>query len=145
MRKRAVTTPRELIRDWYATLAAGDLAGALAALDPDIEWIEAESSPYGGPAPIRGPEAVLRRVWLPLREDWERIAIEPDELIELPAGVLALVRYRGVRRGTGARLDAQAAHLWDVAGDRITRYRGFADTYALQLATASNLNRDAEE
>jgi ketosteroid isomerase-like protein len=59
--------------------------------------------------------------------------------------VLALVRYRGVRRGTGARLDAQAAHLWDVAGDRITRYQGFADTYALQLATASNLNRDAEE
>ena len=140
--KGPAASPRELIRDWYATLAAGDIAGALAAFDPGIEWIEAESSPYGGSAPIRGPEAVLRGVWLPLREDWERIVIEPHELIELPSGVLALVRYRGVRRGTGARIDAQAAHLWDVEGDRITRYRGFADTYALQLATASNLNRD---
>lgn len=142
--KGPAASPRELIRDWYATLAAGDVAGALDAFDPDIEWIEAESSPYGGSAPIRGREAVLRGVWLPLREDWEHIVIEPHELIELPSGVLALVRYRGVRRGTGACLDAQAAHLWDVEGDRITRYRGFADTYALQLATGSQADRNRD-
>src|SRR5215207_8855256 len=99
MSKPSTATPRELIRDWYARLAAGDLAGALAVFDPDIEWIEAESSLYRGPDPIRGPEAVLRAVWLPLREDWERITIEPGELIELPSGMRALVRYRGVRRG----------------------------------------------
>jgi ketosteroid isomerase-like protein len=138
-----VPVPRriELIRRWYATLAAGEVTAALALLDPDIEWFEAESSPYGRPGPIRGPEAVLREVWLPLQRDWERITVEPGDLIELPAGVLALVRYRGVRRGSGARLDAQAAHVWDVEGDRIIRYRGFADTHALQVATGADHTR----
>jgi hypothetical protein len=39
-------------------LAAGDVTGALAKLDPDIEWSEAESSPYGRPQPLRSPEEV---------------------------------------------------------------------------------------
>jgi len=46
----------------------------------------------------------LREVWLPLQRDWERITVEPGELIELPAGVLALVQHRGVRHATGASL-----------------------------------------
>lgn len=137
-----MTSRVQLIREWYATLAGGDVMGALAKLDPDVEWIEAESSPYSAPGPIRGPEAVLRTVWLPLQRDWEPIVVEPHELIELPSGVLALVRYRGVRRGSGASLDAQALHLWDVQGNRITRYRGFADTHALQLASGSDTDRN---
>jgi ketosteroid isomerase-like protein len=132
-----VRPPAEVIRDWYATLAAGKVADALAMLDPEIEWIEAESSPYGERGPLSGPEAVLDEVWRPLQRDWERIAVEPQELIELPSGVLALIRYRGIRRGTGARLDAQGAHLWDVRGERVTRFRGFADTHALQVATGT--------
>jgi ketosteroid isomerase-like protein len=137
-----VTPLGRLIRDWYATLAAGDVEGALAKLDPDVEWIEAESSPYGGPEPIRGRDAVRDAIFIPLGRDWERIAVEPRELVELPAGVLALVRYRGVRRGTGARLDAQAAHIWDVQNDRITRYHGLADTYALRAAVGSPTERN---
>jgi uncharacterized protein len=132
-----VTRPAEVMRAWYATLAAGEVAAALAMLDPEIEWIEAESSPYGGRAALRGPGAVLDVVWRPLQRDWERIAVEPRELMELPSGVLALIRYRGVRRGSAARLDAQGAHLWDVSGERITRFRGFADTYALRVATGT--------
>jgi uncharacterized protein len=134
----------ELMREWYATLGRGDLEGALAKLDPEIEWVEAESSPYGRPGPIRGREQVLQAVWSPLQGDWERIAVEPDELIGLPTGVLALVRYRGVHRRTGARLDAQAAHIWDVEGERITRYRGLADTHALRVATGSDADRNRE-
>ena len=56
--------------------------------------------------------------------------------------MLALVRYRGVRRGTGAQFDAQAVHVWDITGDRITRYRGFADTHALQIAAGSGTDRN---
>jgi ketosteroid isomerase-like protein len=32
----------ELIHDWYAALKAGDIAGALALLDLDVEWIDNE-------------------------------------------------------------------------------------------------------
>jgi ketosteroid isomerase-like protein len=137
-----VTPPADVIRDWYGKLAAGMVTDALAMLDPEIEWIEAESSPYGRRGPLRGPQAVLDAVWRPLQRDWERIAVEPRELIEVTSGVLALVRYRGVRRGTGARLDAQAAHLWDLRDDRITRFRGFADTHALHVATGTAGDRN---
>ena len=140
--ERHATPAVRLVRDWYAMLAAGDVEGALAKLDPQVEWIEVESSPYGRPGPIRSREVVLREVWLLLQRDWERITVEPGVLIELPAGALALVRYRGVRRGTGAPFDAQAAHIWDVHRDRITRYRGLADTHALHVATGSLSERN---
>jgi uncharacterized protein len=137
-----MSCPVRLIRDWYARLAEGDIAGALSRLAPDVEWVEAESSPYGRPGPLRGREAVMNEVWMPLSRDWDPITIDCGELIDLPSGVLAFVRYRGTRRGTGAQLDAQAVHVWDVEGDFVTRYRGFADTHALQVAMGAPTERN---
>ena len=34
------------VQRFYSLLAAGDGAGALGLLDPDIDWTEAERTPY---------------------------------------------------------------------------------------------------
>ena len=57
-----MTDSLRVIREWYELLAAGDLEGAVLRLDPQIEWIEAESSPYGEQRPIRGRDAVMATV-----------------------------------------------------------------------------------
>jgi ketosteroid isomerase-like protein len=33
-----MTTPTELVRDFYTKLSAGDAPGALGLMAPDIEW-----------------------------------------------------------------------------------------------------------
>ena len=51
--------------------------------------------------------------------------------------VVVLGRYVGVHARSGAPLDAQAVHVWDVVDGKIARYRGFADTWALHEATGT--------
>jgi ketosteroid isomerase-like protein len=63
--------PIKLIRDWYAEMNRGDYAGAVAKLHPQIEWIEAEHSPYAWPGPpLVGVEAIRDAVWSKLARDW---------------------------------------------------------------------------
>jgi len=113
----------------------GDLAGAAAHLHPEIEWIEAEHSPYGWPGPpLVGIAAVADAVWSRLPGDWVDLRVVPEEFVPAADRVAVIGRYVGRHARSGAALDAQVLHLWTVADGVITRYRGFADTYALHKA-----------
>jgi uncharacterized protein len=124
-----------LIREWYEQMNAGDIPGAVAKLHPAVEWIEAEHSPYGWPGPpLVGVAAVQEAVWLPLARDWEELRVVPESFEPLADRVLVEGRYVGRHARTGAELDAQVIHVWTVGDGVITRYQGFADTYALHRA-----------
>lgn len=128
----------DLVRRWYDRMNRGDVAGAVAALHPDIEWIEAEHSPYGWPgAPLVGPVAIAEAVWSKLARDWVELRVVPEELLPAGDAVVVLGRYVGVHARSGAPLDAQVVHVWNVLDGKIVRYRGFADTWALHEATAT--------
>jgi steroid delta-isomerase-like uncharacterized protein len=129
--------PVELLRDWYSRMNDGDIAGATAQLDPAIEWTEAEHSPYGPPGQrLVGVAAVADAVWSKLARDWSELRVVPHEYIAAPGVVVVIGRYVGRHRGSGAELDAQAVHVWNVRDGKVTGYRGFADTYALHAAIA---------
>ena len=107
-------------------------------LHPDIEWIEAEHSPYGRPgAPLVGPAAIAGAVWSRLARDWVELRVVPEEVLPAGDAVVVLGRYVGVHSRSGAPLDAQVVHVWDVVDGKIARYRGFADTWALHEATGT--------
>jgi dihydropteroate synthase type 2 len=126
----------ELVQSWYAAMHAGDFVRAAAKLDPQVEWIEAEHSPYGSPGrALVGFDAVAREVWQPLARDWIDLQFAPESFLTTTDGVAVIGRYRGTHRSSRDPLDAQALHLWTVVDGRITRYRGFADTFALQHTT----------
>ena len=125
----------ELVREWYAQMNAGDVAAAAWKLHPEVEWVEAEHSPYARPGePIVGTAAVCRAVWSPLAKDWSDLRFVPHEFVPIADGVAVVGRYVGTSAGSGSVLDAQALHLWTVDEGKITRYRGFVDTYALHEA-----------
>jgi ketosteroid isomerase-like protein len=125
----------ELVREWYAQMNAGDVAAATRKLHPEVEWVEAEHSPYGRPGePIVGTAAVSRAVWSRLAKDWSDLRFVPHEFVPIADGVAVVGRYVGTSAGSGSVLDAQALHLWTMDEGQITRYRGFVDTYALHEA-----------
>ena len=42
--------------------------------------------------------------------------------------VAAVVRYTGTGKATGAKLDLNAVHVWDVRDGKVARFRQFVDT-----------------
>jgi predicted MFS family arabinose efflux permease len=71
--------------------------------------------------------------WLGEWRDWR---IEPTGWIHRGGHLVVLVRFRGTGRASGARVDAQGAHLWAFREGRAARLEIYSDP-ALALAAAS--------
>jgi uncharacterized protein len=124
-----------LIREIYDAFAAGDIAGVLGRMAPDIVWNEADSFLYADGNPYVGPDAVLAGVFARIGAEWDGFEATPEELIDGGDTVVALGRYRGTHKVTGKRLDAQLAHVWRVRDSKAARFQQYTDT--LQSARAA--------
>ena len=111
----------------YEAFALGDLDGALAMMDHDIEWHQAQGLPHGGV--YHGLAAVRAAVFDPLDEEWwENFKAEPREVIGLGDDVVVLGRYTATAKGTGSPLDVPFAHVWRFRDGRAVRFHQFTDT-----------------
>jgi ketosteroid isomerase-like protein len=118
----------EAVRSSYEAFARGDLDGALAMMDEDIEWHQAEGLPHGGV--YQGLAAVRAAVFAPLEGDWwEDFQAEAEELIALGDDVVALGRYTARAKKTGAPLDVPFAHVWRFRNGRAVRFHQFTNTH----------------
>src|SRR5215472_4105860 len=87
-----------ILTDAYASFNRGDMAAAVAAMDPNVEWIEPAEFP-GGHRPYRGPKDVM--VYLTnSRAGWEQGRSDPERLIPAGDKVVVFVRARFRRRGS---------------------------------------------
>ena len=124
-----------LVRGLYEAFARGDVQAVLAALDEQVEWTEVDGFPHGGTHV--GPQAVLEGVFAPLGGDWGGFAADMTEFLDAGDHVVAIGRYRGTFRPTGASLDAEGAVFWTVRDGKVTRFRQYVDTAALHLAATA--------
>jgi len=100
----------EIARRGYAAFDAGDPAGILGFLDPDIEVHDFPEIPDR--AVYHGPEGFLALVTNVL-EEFDDFRIEASEFIA-PDDEHVLVIVHQVARGkaSGAEVEAYLAHLW---------------------------------
>jgi ketosteroid isomerase-like protein len=120
----------DIVRNFYAALAAGDAGAALGLMSADIEWVA--MWPYKARGP--GPQNVAEGVFMPLQKDWQKFEIVPSEYVVEGDAVLSIGRFRGVHAATGKSVDAAYAHLWTVRDGQITRFRQYIDTLAIAEA-----------
>ena len=118
----------DLVRSIYEAFAAGDVAGVVGRMSPDMVWNEAENFPYADGNPYRGPDAILGGVFARLGAEWEGFAAVPEEFLDAGETVVVLGRYRGTCKATGSALDAQLAHIWRVEGGKAVRFQQYTDT-----------------
>ena len=116
----------EVVQSAYDAFGRGDVEAVLGAMTDDIEWNEAEGMPYGGR--WIGPQAVAENVFGPVVADVENFSVVPEELYESGDTVISVTRYRGTGKATGAELDLQAVHVWDLRDGKLARFRLYADT-----------------
>ena len=117
----------EVVRRVTDVMDAEDFGAAfpvfLEAAHPDVEWREDPAWP--GSATYRGVEQV-REVILD-RMDTLDFDQRTEDLIDVDDKVVALVRWRGRGRASGAQGELSLAIVWTVREQAITRIEFFLD------------------
>ena len=118
----------EKIKALYQAFGRGDIPFVLAALDPEIEWNEAENFLYADRGPYIGPQAVLDGVFMRLATEWNNFSAAPHEILGSAGTVVSFGRYRGTYRETGSPVDAQFVHVFRLRDGRIFKFQQYTDT-----------------
>jgi ketosteroid isomerase-like protein len=120
----------------YDAFAKGDIPTVLAALDPKVEWNEAEHVTFWPGSAFIGPEAVVEGVFMRIPETFgDTFRINVDRILDCGDAVLVEARYTGTVQSTGKEISAQVAHVWDIAGGKIVRFQQYTDTWQFAEAT----------
>jgi len=126
--QNATTTPVDIVRDFYAAIAAGDAGKMVGLMALDIEWI----SVVDFNIQESGPEEVMKKVFVPLMQEWESFSPAPSEFLVDGSRVVSLGRFACIHRATQKRADIPYAHVWDIQNEKIKRHRQYIDTLALE-------------
>jgi ketosteroid isomerase-like protein len=77
----------DIVRNFYEALEAGQVSQALGVLARNVEWVEAEGSPYGGESALAGRRAVWEALLAPLAAEWERLEMLREDIVEAGSAV----------------------------------------------------------
>jgi uncharacterized protein len=114
----------------YKSFAKGDIPNALATMDPNIIWNEAEGFPYADRNPYVGPQAVLEGVFARIGEEWEYWNLTDIKMHEMSNNqVLSTLRYKAKYKKNGEEIDAHVAHWFTLKDGKIIRFQQFTDTW----------------
>ena len=122
------------VREIYACFGAGDIAGVLARLDPDVAWEhDWGMQPLDLHRERRGRDAVPG--FFAGLTDFEFLRFEPFDLLEGDGRVVALIHVHLRHKATGRAYKDLEGHLWSFGPDGlVARFRHLADTRQLAWA-----------
>lgn len=129
---------RELVQSLYDAFARGDADTVLGAMHENVDWNEAEGSPYADQNPYTGPQRVGEGVFGRLMEDFDDFTVTPQKLVAEGETVVAFGRYSGTHRASGKPLDAQFAHEWILRDNQVVGFQQYTDTAQYQQLSDSN-------
>ena len=121
-----------VISDMYAAFGRGDVPAFLAALDPKVEWREADGFPT--PGTFVGPDALVNGVFVPLMAEWDGFTVTPDEVVVSGERVVSFGHYAGTNKKTGKSFRAPFAHSWRFKDGKVTHFQQYTDTHLVREA-----------
>jgi ketosteroid isomerase-like protein len=122
-----------IVKRTYEAFSRGDMQAVLAAMDPKIEWREAEGNPYmpSGEAWI-GPDEIVENLFMKLGTDWDPFIFQPEKYHDGGDTIVIEGRYTGKNNKTGKKMDLQVCHIWEVKGGKLTKFQQYINTAKLQ-------------
>jgi ketosteroid isomerase-like protein len=126
----------EIARRAYGAFNRGDLAGAVADLATEFEYIATGTIPGAG-GTFRGPEGYRQFVEL-WWDEFDDPNVEVHELIEAGEQLLASLTFRGHGKQSGVETSWDIWQLWTVRDGQVVRGQGFTSReQALEAAGLS--------
>jgi uncharacterized protein len=133
------TSPHiQLVQDTYAAFGRGDIDAVTAAMHPDIEWHEAEHSPWHAPGGHHGPTEVLTNVFARIPHDFDNFEVHPTAFHDAGETVIVEGRYRAHAAAISDLLDAQVCHVWTVRDGTLARFQQYTDTWQFAQVTSTS-------
>jgi len=124
------------VRGMYEAFGRGDISSVLAALDPNVEWWEAENFIYADNNPYVGPNAVLEGVFMRIVADWDGFAVTPQDVSDAGDTAIAQGHYSGTYKQSGQKVRAQFAHFFTFRDGKIVNFQQYTDTAQFQRAVS---------
>lgn len=118
----------KVVQSMYEAFAKGDVPTIIAALDPQVEWWEAENFIYADSNPYIGPDAVLKGVFMRIAEEWDGFAVAPKELLDAGDTVIGHGYYSGAYKKNGEKVRAQFAHFFTFRDGKVAKFQQYTDT-----------------
>lgn len=118
----------ETIQAAYAAFGRNDPSTLFAAMDPAINWNEAEGAPLADRSPYVGPQAVGEGVFGRLLAAIDNFTVVPSTFIDGGDHIVVLGRYGGTMKAGGATLDAPFCHVCRFHGDKLVMFQQYTDT-----------------
>ena len=107
-RGTSMTDNTAFLEGLYGSFAKGDVPTVLAAMDPEVEWNEAEHVTFWTGKPFVGPDAVAQGVFALIPETFgDTFRIEITQLLDCGSPVVMEGHYKGTVQSTGKDLDVQ--------------------------------------
>jgi ketosteroid isomerase-like protein len=128
-------TSAELARSFYEAVEGGDLPGGLALLTPDCAWTEMES--FGHAGVYVGADAIRDNIFVRIGTEWERFAMDVQEVLDAGDTAVAIGTYSGTYKATGKPFSARVVHVFRVRDGKIAAFEQFADTLTIAGAKES--------
>ncbi|HKP37668.1 MAG TPA: nuclear transport factor 2 family protein [Pyrinomonadaceae bacterium] len=125
-----------VVRGMYEAFGRGDIATVLAALDPNVEWWEAENFIYADNNPYVGPNRVLEGVFMRIVAEWDGFAVAPTEVHDAGDTVISEGHYSGTFKKNGRNVRSQFAHFFTFRDGKIVKFQQYTDTAQFQKAVA---------
>jgi ketosteroid isomerase-like protein len=118
----------ETIKAAYAAFGRNDPSVLFAAMDPAINWNEAEGYPLADRNPYIGPQAVGEGVFARVLATVDHFTVVPSTFIDGGDHIVVLGRYGGTMKNGGATLDSQFCHVYRFHGDKAVMFQQYTDT-----------------
>ena len=115
------------VKGLYEAAGRGEAGVLIAALHPQVEWLEAEGSPYANGNPYVGQGAVVGLLG-GIASEITDFRINVVRVIDGGDTVVAEGRYIGKGGKTGKALDAQFTHVWDLRDGAVVKFQQYTDT-----------------
>ncbi len=124
----------EIIESLYNAFQRKDYDAFRALCSEDIEWIQNVGFPNGGHH--HGADAVVKNVFKQFEKDWNYFKFQIEEMFESQDGskVTVVGTYLGEHKQTRKKVDAAAAHIYEIENWKVKRFRQFTDTAVITAA-----------
>lgn len=118
----------ETMKAAYAAFGRNDPSLLVGAMDPAIEWIQAEGNPLADRNPYIGPQAVGEGVFARLLSAIDNFTVAPSTFIDGGEHVVVVGRYGGTMKAGGATLDCPFCHVYWFRDGKAVKFQQFTDT-----------------
>ena len=122
----------EVVKSHYDANDRRDIAGMLADITPETEWIEMAGFPCAGT--YLGPDAIVKNVFMALGAMFDDYTFTLERLLDAGNDVVAIGTYTARHKKTGKALKARVVHVWKVEDGKVKRFEQFTDTLLVAQA-----------